>query len=494
MRLRAGTLLLGGLLAAVLASGTASPARAQTPGPAGGTGSPDGSLMEQVIPATPCPAATGVRAGRFPVSAYRIDYDEGGFTAVSRKIVGTLTEMTFAGVRWLVSVGTWLVGWSFSFAFANRLAAPVARVANRYRVAFFVPLIGSALLISAAYGALQIFRGRMARGLGEIALSLLLVGAFATWLLANPGAFLDSSLRVTAQLAGSVAMVALPDSPAGCAAEPGSYALPRLDAAVAPLAQTIQQSFVERPYELLQWGSDVPPGCRPARDTVLAAGPGGDRDQLVAAMDRPGCAGMYRFNRDPSTERLGVALAVLVAAAILMVSLGLVAGSVVAAQVVAVALIAIMPFAALAAALPGSGRAAAWSWAGALVRALATIVVMSSFLTFLLLAADALLQSAEGQSLLVQMAVLNVVAVLGISLRRRMVHSMRRTAAGVTRRLQRTEPAAAWSGPVAGRGPRSPGESAALGAGSDVLAGRVAEAVTRTRAAAGVTSWIGSTP
>jgi len=73
------------------------------------------------------------------------------------------------------------------------------------------------------------------------------------------------------------------------------------------------------------------------------------------------------------------------AAGILMLALGLVAGSVVLAQVAAVGLIALMPFAGLAAALPGSGRMVTWYWATAFVRALTTIVVMSAFLTFLLL-------------------------------------------------------------------------------------------------------------
>ncbi len=149
----------------------APPARAQTPPPSSGGGSPmegGGSLMEKVIPADLCPrspAGSAPASGgpRFAVSAYTIDYDEGGFTAVSRKAVGTLTEMTFATVRWVVSVGMWLVEWAFSFGFADKLAAPMSAVAGRYRVAFFVPLVGSALMISAAYAGVQIFRGRSGR-------------------------------------------------------------------------------------------------------------------------------------------------------------------------------------------------------------------------------------------------------------------------------------------------------------------------------------------
>ena len=54
---------------------------------------------------------------------------------------------------------------------------------------------------------------------------------------------------------------------------------------------------------------------------------------------------------------------------------------------------------------------------------------------FLLLASDALLTSTRGDSLLVQMATLNVVAILGISLRHRLARSGRRAVTGIGRRL-----------------------------------------------------------
>jgi hypothetical protein len=60
---------------------------------------------------------------------------------------------------------------------------------------------------------------------------------------------------------------------------------------------------------------------------------------------------------------------------------------------------------------------------------------MSVFLTFLLLASDALLASTRGDSLLVQMATLNLVAILGISLRRRLARSGRRAVTGIGRSL-----------------------------------------------------------
>jgi hypothetical protein len=489
---RWGRLTVLAVLLVSWAAAAAGPARAQT---APGTGSAGGgSLMPSVIPASPCqPAGPGAAAtggaATYPLSSYTIDYDEGGFTAISRKAVGTLTEMVFATVRWLVGVGDWLVGWAFSFGVANRLAAPMAGVAGRYQSAFFVPLLGFALLLSAAYGAVQIFRGRIGRGVGEFVLSLLLVTVFATWLLSNPQGFLSAAFRLTAQLSGTVASVALPPGPAGCSAPAGSYALPRLGAAVAPLTGQIENAFVRQPYELLEWGTAVPPACRPEADAVLAAGPGGDRDQIVAVMDAPPCAALYAFNRQPSTDRLGVAVLVLAASAFLMVSLGLVAGSVVLAQVVAVLLIGVMPFAALAAALPGAGRVLMWHWATAFARALGTVVAMSAFLTFLLLAGDALLQTGQGQSLLVQMATLNLVALLGFSLRRQLLSSGRRAVDRAGRRFEAARPgvAALPAGPGPGLPPGSPRSAGAgslldpAGGPGILLADRVAAAVGAAR-------------
>src|SRR2546427_5029956 len=108
------------VVAALVMAFVASPAQAQAPAPPGG-----GSLMEQVVPGNPCPRP-GAGPGRFPLSAYTIDYDEGGFTAVSRKAVGTLTEMTFGAARWGVSGGMWLIRWAFFFRFAYPLAPPLA--------------------------------------------------------------------------------------------------------------------------------------------------------------------------------------------------------------------------------------------------------------------------------------------------------------------------------------------------------------------------------
>lgn len=469
-RLRLAALLAPAAGAAVALTLTlARPASAQVP-PAP-TPSP---LMQTVIPQPPCPQpadpATSGQLSAYPISSYTIDYDEGGFTAVSRKAVGSLTEMTFATDRWVVGIGVWLVGWAFSFGFANRLAAPMAAVAGRYQNAFFVPLLGFALLTTAAYGGIQIFRGRVGRGVGEFALSLVLVSSFASWLLANPQGFLNGSFRFTAGLAGSVASVALPPVPPGCPAPSGSYALPQLQAAVGPLTGQVENAFVRQPYELLEWGTIVPPACRQEAEAVLAAGSGGDRTQIVSVMDTPPCTALYTFNRQPSTDRLGVAVLVLAASVTLMVSLGLIAGTVILAQLVAVMLIALMPFAALAAALPGAGRSVLWLWGTAFVRALATIVVMAAFLTFLLLVGDALLASGQGQSLLVQMAVLNLVAVLGFSLRKRLLAAGRSTVDRAGRRLTRPVGAALAAAPAA-----SPQRS-------DPVSGRVAAAIDAARA------------
>lgn len=415
------------LASAVLIGAAAAPARAQPAG--GGAG---GSLMERVIPQDECTA----RAKSFPTSTYVVDFDDGPFGAVGRKVLGWLTEMAFGLVRWIVAVGMWMVGWSFSFGFADRLATPVAELARRYQEGVFSPLVSFALVLAAAAGAAHAFRGRLGRGAAEFGLSLLVASASSVWLLANPQAVLEGAIGTTSRLAGSIAELALARPPAPCAVEGGRFVTGEQGGVVAALTGRLHQSFVEQPYELVQWGAAVPPHCRDRRDSVLAAGPAGDRDRIVAGMNGGGCEALYRFNRDPSMERLGVALMALAAAGVVLGAVLMVAVTVVVAQLVAVGLISLMPLAALGGTLPGAGRQAMWRWAGWLVRALVTILAVSVLLTFMLVAADALLQATDGEPLVLRMWTLNLVAVFGLVVRRRVAHTAHHAAAAWGRRQE----------------------------------------------------------
>src|SRR5205807_8766255 len=239
------------------------------------------------------------------------------------------------------------------------------------------------------------------------------------------------------------------------------------------------------PYDLIQWG-DMLDGnptyvsgsrniCLQHRDEILAKSPGGNRDQIIAIMNggdgtsdkgtghdgqvnigpfsfdpRPWkwfdtsqagqgtpCHDLWTFNREPSMDRLGVALLSLISALIVIILLVLVAATIVAAQLVAVALIAVLPFAVLGGALPGAGRAFLWRWVALYARALLAIVMMSLFLAFLLLTTRAVLSAETGTSLLVREASLNLVTILAFVARKRILAAGHRIGHSTGARLAR---------------------------------------------------------
>ena len=326
-------LLLAALLAAVLAlatvslAATASPAAAQTGAsapPIAGVDCPEtgservqGALLEQLIERGP---------GCFPTSAYTVDFDDGDWKALSRKALGSATEMVAGFARFVVGIGLWLVSWAFTFGFAARLADPAVELAGRYQSSFAAPLVHFALVVAAAYGGWHVLRGRLGQGLGEFGISLLVLTLAGTFMLARPKAFLEGSIKTVGNLSGAVVSTAV-DCGADCqTVQLGNCAAGSLDPActvpggsvagssdpstnpnaagppvpgssraqfvfdkyrglIRPLERGIHQAFIEQPYELVQWGRFVESGvCRDRMNEILARSPGGERDQIVHIM------------------------------------------------------------------------------------------------------------------------------------------------------------------------------------------------------------------
>jgi hypothetical protein len=492
------------LAVAVLVAG-ATPAAAQASGPApaltGGLecppeasgGDAKGALMETFIP--------DEGPGCFPTSAYRVDFDDGDWKAISRKVLGSSTEFIAGLGRWLVGASLWIVSWAFTFGFAANLAQPFADLAGRYQSSYAAPLVHFALVITATYAAWHTYRGRLTRGLGEFGLSLLILALCGTFLLSRPKAFLDGSIKAVGSLSGAVVSTAVEcgaecqsvsytcttrgefeANPDACGSE---YVFNQYKGLIQPLERGVHRAFVEQPYELVQWGQFVEDGvCRDRMNQILAKGPGGDRDQIVNIMangkmgesaedrlkrsggsgfalffdrrdeDKPDgqCDDLYAFNREPTMERLGVAALTLISSLIILVLLVLVAGTIVAAQLVAVALIAVLPFAVLGGALPGGGRQALWRWAASFARALLAIVAMSMCLAFLLVTSNSILSSQSSQGLLVRMVTLNAVTITAFVARRRFLEAGQRLATTFGQRLGQMSvggQGAGWMGPAA---------------------------------------------
>ncbi len=267
-----------------------------------------------------------------------------------------------------------------------------------------------------------------------------------------------------------VPLAVLPGPPVPGGAEE-EYIFDQYVGLIHPLERGIHQAFIEQPYQLLQWGQAVPAGeCTHRMNEILAKSPGGNRNNIIHIMgtgemgksggggladaiqgpigkavsdwlfgsssDLDGtCDALYKFNTQPSMERLGTAALALIAATIIVILLVLVAGTVVAAQLVAVVLIALTPFAVLGGALPGAGRQMLWRWMAGFARALLTILLMSAFLAFLLVTTKAVFDTTGGNDLLVRMVALNLVTIVAFVARKRLLAAGHRVATNFGQRL-----------------------------------------------------------
>ncbi|HET7486499.1 MAG TPA: hypothetical protein VFJ85_01125 [Acidimicrobiales bacterium] len=410
------------------------------------------TLMERIVP--------GVDPGPAPTSHYDIGYDRGGALSIDRKILGFLTDQVFAVARWAVRTGLWVINWALGFGFARRLAVPAQAVADTYqtRVVDGLGLGRFFLVLAACYGGWQALRGRMTRGVGEFAVSVV-VAALAATTLAYPASVLVGALERTEAISMEVASITTAENPATTTADPANP--------VGPIAADLHRAFVETPHELLSWGRTFPAGdrCRAVYEAVVRTGPWGTKDEPRDAMEDAGCEAEARFNRDPSADRLGAAALVALAAVFVMVMLVMVAVTLVAAQLGVVVAVALAPFALTGGVLPGGGRQLLWRWVAGIGRSLAAVVMTAVFLSLFLVGVSALLVATSGEALMVQMGVIDVVVLIALVKRGKLVRAGKRAVTNVTQRLERArvggEHGRGWLGPAAA--------GAAVGFGADEL-------------------------
>ena len=398
---------------------------APTP-PAGGGAQDQGdracsTLMEKIVP--------GEEPGPYPTSHYDIGYDEGAWNHFSRKILGFLTEAAFGLARWFVRVSLWIVNWAMGFGFARRLATPAENVASSYQTRVVQPLGLEYwfLMLAALYGGWHAMRGRLARGGGEFFVSVT-VAALAATTLAYPGSFLLNALDKTSQLSFDIASVTT-------ASDPSRPVDP--DNPMGPMAEDLHRAFVESPHQLIDWGRTIPEGdpCRATYDAIVASGPWGSKDEPRDAMKAAGCTDEAKFNHDPSPDRLGAAMLVSLGTVFVAVMMVAIAIALVGAQLGVVVAIAIAPFGLVAGVLPGAGRQLMWRWVAGWARSLAAVMMTAVFLSLFLVSLTALLAETSGEALVVQMLVADLVVIVALFKRRKLMAASRRAVTHVTQRL-----------------------------------------------------------
>lgn len=377
------------------------------------------ALLDNFIP--------GPDPGPYPTSHYDIGFDQGGnCVCASRRVTGWLTEFFFSGQRAFVGVGLRIVNWVLSFPLADTLQGPAQAMSDAYRYRIIGPMnLGSLFLtFSALWAGFLAFTGRLGRGVAEMGTSLL-IGALATTLLASPATTLLGMLRFASGLSLEVAAVSSGQPPSS-------------NHSVAhPMTSAIHEAFIERPHQLINWGRLIPPGdpCRPTYDAAVASGPWGTSSKPRVAMKEAGCKREDRFNRDPTLGRLGLSFITVLGGALVMILLILAAATFLGAQMGVLIAIVGASVGLLFGTLPGRGRALFWRWVGSAGAALAGVVMMAVVLSLTLVAIDAVLTASSGLSVGAQMLLVDLVVVMAIVKRNRLIHAGRRATTNFAQRM-----------------------------------------------------------
>ncbi|UQW99124.1 hypothetical protein [Streptomyces sp. RerS4] len=233
-----------------------------------------------------------------PLSGYRLESvvgDPGGIPAVDMVESGIATAQNggvpdfdiiehtqrlvmsglFTLIRLLVGLCCWLIGFTFRFPLLTWLIDPAQRLADAYQRHVVTPLGLEGLLLAWAFvfGLVLFVRGKVGKGLGEIALTLLIAALAASafvrpdYLLGKDG-FLDQTHQAAVEVAsittdsyfGTPARGGRPcDSAVGPAHEACVNEKADAKAVTGPIQAALTDALVVKPYMLLQYGRVLDP-------------------------------------------------------------------------------------------------------------------------------------------------------------------------------------------------------------------------------------------
>ncbi len=374
---------------------------------------------------------------RHPLSHYHVFYDEGGNNILTKAphllqiVVGAATEAIFAFSAMLVGLAVWLLTWAFSFRFAAVLADPAARITESFQAQLIGPLslLELAGLAAVVYMAWQFWKGQLAHGVGELAVSVLVIAIGSALV---PAALLNGTMNLASQTAGAILVVGTGADPSTVPATSGQgYARQQYTRYFKAYGQTLVEQYVAVPSARLSWGT-VPMGpCAAQLDKILTQGLDATDDKARDLMHQggPDCERHAEFASHPSFWRLGGALANLFLALVIVAVVGVITGFLVAGQVGVALLIAFMRPALVVGVVPGWGRHLLHRWWTGFIKFAALAVAMSCTLVFVVVTGRAITDASAtwpSPARLFAMVVVPVTAVMTAFRARRL--SLRQTA------------------------------------------------------------------
>ena len=361
------------------------------------------------------------------------------------------TSWIFEGNVWTVHAALWLDHWALTFHVADALAGPAESLAATYQDDVVGPLglVGTALMFCVFSAFWYCIRGRGTKGMGELAVSLVVLTITAcawaqpsTLLLGNNGVLghvrdLSTGLAaITTSIAGGTSEGSVPACAGGGEASDDTCD----DELQAPLLGNIHNAFVEVPYELLNWGQQLegpaaPSACYGTEQQILAEGQWGTSDTPRDMMDSAGCNDLASFNADPSPDRLIGAVLCLTAGLLLFVQALIIAGATMLAELSVVGLVVAFPFVIPCGLLPGGARGVLWAWVTGALKAMLVLVATCMTLSLMLVTVSSLITYMSGDPLFEIFIALNAVVIGAIMFRGRITKSLARMAGSAGQRL-----------------------------------------------------------
>lgn len=436
--------------------------------------------------------------GTYPTSNYDMTYDEGGTADVGTKVFGFLLSAVFSLAKALAQVAFWMIGWAYDYdvgsgstfgdtgeSLAGRLGG-VVQSHDLYDKVWFGVI---------AWAGFAILRGRLSNAGGELLLSIFLamLGLFFIESLTDTR---DAALDGLRYIATSPISIMRGDDAFDPFEPDGEWESladnedARDDLFRRSLIGPLHVAFVEKPYEHINWGEPIDGHpCASFVDDVIASGPwnhrSGSGNDARRFMDHENddetdgetaCNKIHRFNESPSANRLFAAVLYFVATFVLLVLLLLVSLTVVLMKLGMVLLFAIAPIVVPIAVLPGAGRKLFWSWLMNLAGVFLGVASLGFVLSFVILVAQSLLSSTDGDSLIVTFVMMDMLVVAGIIARKRVLAASANFSRQVADRLSHKPmggtQTAGWMGGGGGGGGGVPAALAGA-AGGGLMAGGV---------------------
>ena len=226
----------------------------------------------------------------YGVSLYNLDIDHGGLLHPWKSMIAFPLELGWEAYRWTVGGVAWAIDWVLQFGWVSVLTTVATQIGDALQTSIVgrMGLLTMMVSLAGVVCGLWILRGGLAKGLGELFVSLTIAALAAGYLahpvttVAGPNGLLPKAQDAAVQISAGI----LGDT------QDGGEDQAQLRKATSGAIIT---DFVRIPQQLLNYGAviDDDPKCKPAYDAALMLeqedDDSGDPDPsgLLAALTTP---------------------------------------------------------------------------------------------------------------------------------------------------------------------------------------------------------------